>query len=351
MQLTAAVFAGLDKVETAGKKIPGFGYVGEKYVERKIRFLFVQKGTARTRENIINVIFYSACIYDVLKDRIRPREETTTLTSSKTKIFRLHSKQFQSIFIDKHEASLFQREIPSLSHLLKLWKRCVSRMTTSVIDKEGVKQTANRGILHNFVESMQSKYDPIQMDDAFVSRMEKVGHRILPLGLRNFLDTPITEDELKAVVSKGACNKVPGRDGICLKFFKVNWDNIKNDMLALFNRMFLDGRIMEKQKHGIVMCIPKNDNPTTPAEYRQITLLNTDYKIVVRIRTNRLKPTLSLLHPSQYFEVPGTMIFDALTTVRDSIMYPDMIHSLLCNFPCTSHQLLTGSRILIYLRC
>jgi len=63
-------------------------------------------------------------------------------------------------------------------------------------------------------------------------------------------------------------------------------------MLAIFNRMFLDGRIIEKQKHDNVVCIPKNDIPTTQEEYRQITLLNTEYKILARIRTNRLKPTL-----------------------------------------------------------
>jgi hypothetical protein len=65
-------------------------------------------------------------------------------------------------------------------------------MTTSVIDKDCVTPTNNRGILHTFTEFFQRKYDPIQMDDALFSRMEKAGHRILPLGLRDFLDTPIT---------------------------------------------------------------------------------------------------------------------------------------------------------------
>jgi len=50
--------------------------------------------------------------------------------------------------------------------------------------------------------------------------MEKAGHRNLPLGSRDFLDTPITE--MKAAVSKGACNKAPRRDGIYLNFiFKL----------------------------------------------------------------------------------------------------------------------------------
>jgi hypothetical protein len=62
--------------------------------------------------------------------------------------------------------------------------------------------------------------------------------------LREFLDTFITAEELKAAVSKGACKKTPGRDGICLEFFRFNWVSIKDDMLALFNQMYLDSRIM-----------------------------------------------------------------------------------------------------------
>ena len=83
----------------------------------------------------------------------------------------------------------------------------MSQMTTSVIDEDGVTQTTNRGILHTSIEFLQSKYDPIQMDDAFVSRMKKDGHRILPLGWRDFLDSPITKEELKTAEIKGACNK------------------------------------------------------------------------------------------------------------------------------------------------
>ena len=44
-------------VETAGSKIRGRGYLGENYVERKIRFNFVQEVTARTREEMVNETF------------------------------------------------------------------------------------------------------------------------------------------------------------------------------------------------------------------------------------------------------------------------------------------------------
>ena len=59
------------------------------------------------------------------------------------------------------------------------------------------------------------------MDDACFTRIKKAGLRNLPLGWRDLLDTPITEVHMKAAVSKGACNKAPERDDICLEFLKL----------------------------------------------------------------------------------------------------------------------------------
>jgi hypothetical protein len=50
-----------------------------------------------------------------------------------------------------------------------MWKRGVSRLITSVIDTDGVKETSTRGILSNFIAFLQSKYDTIQVDDRSVA--------------------------------------------------------------------------------------------------------------------------------------------------------------------------------------
>jgi hypothetical protein len=100
-------------------------------------------------------------------------------------------------------------------------KRRVSRIT-SAIEKDDVTLSTITGNLHNILDFLQSKYYPIQLDDVCVFRKEKAGHEYFPLGWMDFLETSINEKQLKAVVSKGDCNKAPGRDGMCLVFFKVN---------------------------------------------------------------------------------------------------------------------------------
>ena len=143
-------------METAGRKIPGHGYVVEKYVERKIRFIFDQEWTASTLEDKKNENFYSFCIYEILKFRRRTREENPTLNPLKVKIARLHVKQFQSIFVDRHVSTQFQGEIPSLSHLVQLRKQRVSRMITSVSEKDGIAQTTTRAFCKTMLSSCEA---------------------------------------------------------------------------------------------------------------------------------------------------------------------------------------------------
>jgi hypothetical protein len=223
-------------------------------------------------------------------------------------------------------------------------------MIMTIMSKVGVTRTATRGILNTFVKFLKSKHDSVQVDYACVAYLENAGHSILSTDWMDFLDIPITAEELKAAVFQGASKKALGSNGVCLEFFKANWDCIEGDMLALINQMYLEGRIMEPQKHGTVVCIPKTSAPNTPVDYKPITLLNTDYKILARIVANRLRPTLSeLLHPSQYCGVLGKTIFDVVATTRDAIAYVELTHAHYAFFLWTLQRPLTGYRILIFL--
>lgn len=158
-----------------------------------------------------------------------------------------------------HKFTPFQGESQSHFHLLEMKKRRVSRMNTSAIDNDLVVQTRVRRILHTFHESLRSKYEHIRVDDACVSLMEEAGHRTFRLEWRDFQDHPISEVKQMASMSKRACKKAPGRNGMC------------HNMPAVLNQMYLDFRIMEALKHGILVCIPKTDIPSTPADSRPIT--------------------------------------------------------------------------------
>ena len=76
-------------------------------------------------------------------------------------------------------------------------------------------------------------------------------------------------------------------------------------MGELFSQILHDRQLTERQKQGVVVCIPKQASPKIPEDYRPLTLFNTDYKILARLIAARVRPFLSeLLHPSQHCGIP-----------------------------------------------
>ena len=125
------------------------------------------------------------------------------------------------------------------------------------------------------------------------------------------------------------CKKGPGRDGIVICLFQATFNALK-DWLDLFSQMFAPGNLTEQQKRGVV-CITKTTRPKQPSDYRPITLLNTDYKILARIVANQFRPTLQeLLHPSQFCGRPGNTISDAIASVREAIAFAEVKRKSMC---------------------
>ena len=138
-------------------------------------------------------------------------------------------------------------------------------------------------------------------------------------------------DKLRNAISKGKPHKAPGHDGISLRFYKMAWEVMKLDLLQIINCMYSDGIILARQLQGLIVCIPKHTHPTKVNEYRPLTLMNTDYKIIARITAERLKPVLStVLHPNQYCGLRGDSLFDAVAAVRDVIAFAEITRKPVC---------------------
>ena len=72
-----------------------------------------------------------------------------------------------------------------------------------------------------------------------------------------------------------------------------------------------------KFKAGVMKLIPKEGPLNEIPNYRPITLLNADYKIMTKIISNRLQPILErIIHHSQYC-MPGKDINQMNNLIRD----------------------------------
>ena len=141
--------------------------------------------------------------------------------------------------------------------------------------------------------------------------------------LINKLDTlelPLTESELWKAIRESSINKNPGSDGFPIEFYVTFWKDVKDDLMSCFNECFAKGKLSITQRQGIISLIPKsNKNPLLLSNWRPLSLVNSDYKILTKCLAGRIKPLLAdLINPDQCGFIPGRHIGDNILNV-DSI--------------------------------
>lgn len=133
-------------------------------------------------------------------------------------------------------------------------------------------------------------------------------------------DKNITKEEILLALSKMSRNKTPGPDGITVSFYLTFWDYIANDFHKLIENIYKENNMARSMRHGHISLIYKKGDRRNLKNYRPISLLNVDYKILARVLSNRLKKVLpKIISSSQTSCIVGRDISDNVASVRDVI--------------------------------
>ena len=121
-------------------------------------------------------------------------------------------------------------------------------------------------------------------------------------------------------------NKTPGFDGIPVEFYMIFWPDISDLLMKSLNFSLQNGILSPSQRNGIITLLPKKDrDPLLINNYRPITLLTSDYKIVAKCFANRLKRCLcDLIHSDQSGFMKGRNIGHNIRLILDIIEYTEM---------------------------
>jgi len=94
--------------------------------------------------------------------------------------------------------------------------------------------------------------------------------------------------------------KTPGPDGISLEFYLIFYNNIKHLLLDALNYTYLQADHDPILFNGVITLCFKKGNPADIQNYRPISLLDVDYKLLNKILNERLKNSLNhLISPLQ----------------------------------------------------
>ena len=136
------------------------------------------------------------------------------------------------------------------------------------------------------------------------------------------MEKPISKEEILEAIRKMENNKCPGPSEITYGFWK-KWvlqrqesqDDSKLDVAQLLRTVYEDiqryGVEEDELTRGLMYLKYKKKEKTKIENYRPITLLETDYKILTKVIAKRLGEVEgALIHPNQVGFMPGRSLFD-----------------------------------------
>lgn len=103
-----------------------------------------------------------------------------------------------------------------------------------------------------------------------------------------FLDSPFEMRELDLVLKAAKLNKAPGQDRISYEFYKNAPPCFLNEVLALFNVIFIREDIPDGFLRSIIVPLFKKGDVNVVSNYRGLSLLDTMYKLFTGILLNRI---------------------------------------------------------------
>jgi len=168
--------------------------------------------------------------------------------------------------------------------------------------------------------SSKLKGDTVQITKLFLN---KRGVKKLSDIQRQKCEGMITEMEAIAVIKNMKNNKTPGTDGLPAEFYKIFWHEVKPFLIRSLNHSMNKGELSICQKQGIITCLPKTEsNREFMKNWRPITLLNLDYKILSGVLSQRMREVLKdIIGHEQKGFLEGRYIGESTRMVYDIMHY------------------------------
>jgi hypothetical protein len=204
----------------------------------------------------------------------------------------------------------------------KAWER--------ILDTKGNMLTGIQNILEtqvNFYSELYKSQIHEQIgNDKFLDSID----RKLNSNINTVLEKEISMKELGEALKKMKINKSPGPDGIVTEFYKFYWQEIGNDLTEVFQNSFKSENLPQSQYLAAIRLVFKKGQRENLKNWRPISLLNTDVKILSKLLSERLKIALpNLIHKDQTGCIQGRYIGENICLIKDIINQCDEDESIL----------------------
>ena len=259
-------------------------------------------------------------------DLSRYHKDETLLAYNRVKeqLKEIESEKIQGAII-RSKAKFIEEGERSTKYFYDLEKHNVSKKQMRKMKLQSGETTTDfRKILESQKDFYSKLYTSHNTGDADYGRfLENSSLPCITQIEKDLCDVDLSLDELKAALKTFERNKSPGNDGIVSEFYIKFWEAIGKPMLDCFEYSFRNGELSNSQKQAVITLLEKPGKDRQQIKnWRPISLLNHDYKILTKALSLRIRKVLpSIINSNQSGYVDGRYIGDSIRLIQDVMEY------------------------------
>lgn len=174
----------------------------------------------------------------------------------------------------------------------------------------------------NFYKTLYTSHSSNENISSFFEYiMDKIP--VIDKKFKDLAESEISINELNDAIKQMADGRSPGPDGITVEFYKYFWNDISELLLETFKDCIDKQLLSPTMKRGIISLLPKpNKDILLIDNWRPITLLCCDYKILAHVYANRLKTGITqIIDETQSAFIKGRHIHHHTRLILDILDY------------------------------
>lgn len=255
-----------------------YSSVGDWWEDLKIRIrrFFIQESKkAMSKSNIqfkkcqkdLQILYSMAHFgFDVVEDIVKLKKEMTKIMAHKSKSYIIRSRVQHMESNEKCTRYFFRKLIGSSSlDSLKIQDDQIITGTHNIVSH-----------VHSFYKNLYRSKN-IEEEDMMIF-LSEVGNNIR--GDFRMDEINLCVDDLTQAVRSMSNNKCPGADGLPKEFYITFWEDLKEPLLTMFMESLRIGKLPSSLREGVISLMFKKGDKQDLKNWRPLTLLGVDAKIL-----------------------------------------------------------------------